>query len=128
MGEKFVGRVWHQHGACLSFTSSKGIGFVSSTYVLRNVKETFPVCMKNSCPSAQQFLKVIIPSFTVGCSVESKIFFHCVPKNSVYGPVLRETYAVGLSFVLHVMFSEMCFKKKEGREGEGREGGRGRGG
>lgn len=82
---------------------------MSNTYVPRNVKETFPVCMKNSCPWAQPFLKVIIPSFTVVWGMESKFFFHCVPKNSVYGPVLHKTYAAGLSFVLRETYAEICF-------------------
>lgn len=38
-----------------------------------------------------------------------KIFFHCVPKNSVYGPVLHKTYAAGLSFVLRETYAEICF-------------------
>lgn len=63
---------------------------------------------------------------STGYGIEN-IFFHCVPKNSVYGPVLHKTYAAGLSFVLHETYAEICFKKKEERKGAGREEGEGEG-
>lgn len=62
---------------------------MSNSYVLRNVKETFPVCMKNSCPWTQQLLKMIIPNFTAVWIMESKIFFTVYQRILFYGPVLK---------------------------------------
>ena len=105
---------------CLAFTISRGIGLMSSSYVLRNVKETFPVCMKNSCPWTQRLLKMIRPNFTAVWIMESKNIFHCVPKNSVLRASFKAFNCMRHMLQFCCLFSMWCTLKYVKRKKEER--------